>query len=328
MSDTIKNRMNLLGSRGTPFLFILDFDLQKPIIQPLDAVDPKEILYSINGICNCKYKPESIQVPHIQIDAVPISRYREAFNIVQKHIRHGDSFLLNLTMPSRIKTNIGLKEIFFTADAKYKIWCRNEFVMYSPEIFVQTRNNSIHSFPMKGTIKASIANARRKLLENEKELAEHYTIVDLIRNDLSIVSKNVRVERFRYIDEVSTNRGILLQMSSEIVGDLVPGFQNNIGDLILSMLPAGSISGAPKKKTIEVIKASENYDRGYYTGICGIFDGENIDSGVMIRYIENTPDGQYYKSGGGITSKSNMEEEYQELVDKIYIPLLSQTKTE
>ena len=109
-------------------------------------------------------------------------------------------------------------------------------------------------------------------------------------------------------------------MSSEIVGELPESFNQNIGDIIFSMLPAGSISGAPKKKTIEVIKQAENYDRGYYTGICGIFDGENVDSGVMIRYVEQTNDGLIYKSGGGITAKSKLDEEYQELMDKIYIP--------
>ena len=80
------------------------------------------------------------------------------------------------------------------------------------------------------------------------------------------------------------------------------------------------------KMIVEVIKEAEKYERGYYTGIFGIFDGENIDSGVMIRFMENTPDGKVYKSGGGITSRSNMEEEYHELVDKIYIPVINSNK--
>lgn len=174
---------------------------------------------------------------------------------------------------------------------------------------------------MKGTIDESFPDSKNKLLSSQKELAEHFTIVDLIRNDLSIVSKNVSVKRFRYIDKVKTHKGALLQMSSEIVGDLPDGFQKNVGNIIVDMLPAGSISGAPKKKTIEIIKQAEKYDRGYYTGVMGIFDGVNIDSGVMIRFIENTPEGLIYKSGGGITSKSNLDEEYSELIDKIYIPV-------
>lgn len=326
MSDTARNRMNELGANGTPFLFILDFDLKTPEIIPLEEVNPDEILYSVNDKRNYLPVKGIIKSPEIAIYPVEKNRYSKAFDLVQKHISHGDSFLLNLTMPSRVKTNITLKEVFYRTQAKYKLWFRDQFVVYSPEIFVQTRNNHIHSFPMKGTINANIPNAEKILIDNEKELAEHYTIVDLIRNDLSIVSKNVRVERFRYIDRVTTNRGALLQISSEIVGELESGFQSGIGDILFSMLPAGSISGAPKKKTVEVIKEAEKYERGFYTGIFGIFDGENIDSGVMIRFMENTPDGKVYKSGGGITSRSNMEEEYHELVDKIYIPVINSNK--
>ncbi|MBT3174907.1 MAG: aminodeoxychorismate synthase component I [Lentimicrobiaceae bacterium] len=320
MSDSPKQHMNELGMAKVPFLFIVDFDMKKPIIIPLDDVDADQIMYSINGKSNYN---NSVDIRNdVEFNSHPVekNRYSKAFNLVQKHIHHGDSFLLNLTMPSDIHTSLNLKEIFYSTAAKYKIWFKDNFVVYSPEIFVKTQNGKIHSFPMKGTILASLPNARKRLLESEKELAEHYTIVDLIRNDLSIVAKNVQVKRFRYIDEVQTHKGILLQMSSEIVGELPESFNQNIGDIIFSMLPAGSISGAPKKKTIEVIKQAENYDRGYYTGICGIFDGENVDSGVMIRYVEQTNDGLIYKSGGGITAKSKLDEEYQELMDKIYIP--------
>jgi len=173
---------------------------------------------------------------------------------------------------------------------------------------------------MKGTMDATLPDAENQLLNNEKELAEHYTIVDLIRNDLSMVSKNVKVERFRYIEHIKTNRNELLQMSSEISGELPLNYYETLGDLIFKLLPAGSISGAPKKKTVEIIRQAEQYDRGFYTGIFGIFDGENLDSGVMIRFIEQTAEGLFYKSGGGITAKSNCSEEYQELIAKIYVP--------
>ena len=110
-------------------------------------------------------------------------------------------------------------------------------------------------------------------------------------------------------------------MSSKISGELPENYNECIGDILIKLLPAGSISGAPKKKTLEIIDEAEQYKRGYYTGIVGIFDGQNLDSGVMIRYIEQTPEGMIYKSGGGITAQSNVDEEYQELIDKIYIPI-------
>jgi len=93
------------------------------------------------------------------------------------------------------------------------------------------------------------------------------------------------------------------------------------------MLPAGSISGTPKKKTVEIIKKVEGYDRGFYTGIFGITDEKTfLDSAVIIRYIEkptsNTPNSKFiYKSGGGITIDSNVKKEYEELIKKVYIPI-------
>ena len=321
MQTTI-NRINQFGKKRIPFLFIIDFDMEKPIVLPLNEIDSDEILYSVNGISNINgNNPECAK--EIEFKASPVSkeRYLTAFNHVQKHIRHGDSFLLNLTMPSKIETNLNLKEIFACSKAKYKLLVKDQFVVFSPEIFIKTIGRKISSFPMKGTMDAALPDAEQKLLNSEKEFAEHYTIVDLIRNDLSMVAKNVKVDRFRFIDKLKTNRGGLLQMSSEISGELPENYHEIIGEILIKMLPAGSISGAPKKKTIEIIREAEQYKRGYYTGIFGIFDGENIDSGVMIRYIEQKPDGLIYKSGGGITAKSNVDEEYQELIDKIYIPL-------
>jgi para-aminobenzoate synthetase component 1 len=87
-------------------------------------------------------------------------------------------------------------------------------------------------------------------------------------------------------------------------------------------LPAGSISGAPKKKTVEIIKDAEGYERGYFTGIFGIFDGKDLDSSVMIRFIESIDSKLCYKSGGGITFMSKPELEYQEMIDKVYVPII------
>jgi para-aminobenzoate synthetase component 1 len=313
--------INHLGKARIPFLFIIDFDHQQPIILRLDEVDEKEILFDVNGRKNFEIAP--INPKKLAFKAFPVdkNRYQHAFDDVIENIRYGNSFLLNLTFPSRIETNFSLKDIFFQSRAKYKLWLKNRFVVFSPEIFIRINDCKIRSFPMKGTIDASLADAENLLLNNEKELAEHYTIVDLIRNDLSMVSKNVKVERFRYLDHLKTNRNELLQMSSEISGDLPLNFHENLGDLLFTLLPAGSISGAPKKKTVEIIRQAEQYERGFYTGIFGIFDGKNLDSGVMIRFIEQTAEGLVYKSGGGITAKSNCDEEYQELADKIYVPI-------
>ena len=117
-----------------------------------------------------------------------------------------------------------------------------------------------------------------------------------------MVAKKVWIERFSYIDNITTDRGAILQVSSEIKGELPENYSSYLGDIILKLLPAGSISGAPKKSTLNIISEAEGEKRGFYTGIFGFFDGKTLDSAVTIRYIEKDSDGQfYYRSGGGIT---------------------------
>ena len=107
-------------------------------------------------------------------------------------------------------------------------------------------------------------------------------------------------------------------MSSAIEGELPADYASKIGSILYDLLPAGSVSGAPKKKTAELIASIEGTDRGYYTGIAGYFDGVDLDSCVLIRYLgaDNT-----YHSGGGITFQSDMASEYQEMINKVYVPV-------
>ena len=139
---------------------------------------------------------------------------------------------------------------------------------------------------MKGTIDASHPDAQKTLKENTKEINEHNTIVDLIRNDLSKVAKEVQVKRFRYIDKIKTQKKEIYHTSSEIRGKLLNGWEKELPELILKMLPAGSICGAPKEKTVDIIREVEQEKRGYYTGVFGYFDGMNLESAVNIRYLE------------------------------------------
>lgn len=313
---------NHYGSERNPFVFIIDFDFKKPFIGKVEEIDPSEILYDFNGFSNSTMKNCNIK-ENIEIKAYPIEfeKYKAAFDFVQHNEYFGNSYLTNLTFPNKVELNTSLKEIYYRSCAKYKLWYKDQFVCFSPEIFVRIEEGFISSYPMKGTIDASIENAEELIMDNEKEAAEHATIVDLIRNDLSMVSSNIRVEKYRYIDKIVSNRKNLLQVSSKIVGKLNKDYNEKIGEIIAALLPAGSVTGAPKKKTVEIIKEAEKYDRGYYCGICGYFDGQNLDSGVMIRFIENINGEYYYKAGGGITVYSNVESEYEELKSKIYVPI-------
>lgn len=313
--------MNNYGKHHIPFIFMIDFEMKSPVIIKLSDVEGN-ILFKVGKHQN--YSSISTELPNLQFEKYPVDydMYLSAFNKVMEHIKDGNTYLLNLTFPTQIKTNYTLEEILYSSQAKYKLCFNSKFVVFSPETFVQIQNGKISSCPMKGTIDASIENAEKILLNDEKEIAEHNTIVDLIRNDLSIVAKNVKVEKFRYVETVKTSVKTLLQTSSLISGALNDDYIENIGTLIIKLLPAGSVSGAPKKKTVEIIKEVENYSRGFFTGIFGIFDGINLDSAVMIRFIENINNEFYFKSGGGITFMSNPEAEYQEMIDKVYVPII------
>ena len=257
-------QMNSWGASRTPFLFFTDFRGEKIWLKPLEKIDPTELSYDFNGATNTENlklkKPVELRKTPISLD-----EFETAFDQVIKAINYGDSFLANLTFQTPIQISSSLKEIFQQARAKYKIRFADKFVCFSPETFVSISGDTIHAFPMKGTIDSSITNAREIILNDPKEMAEHVTIVDLIRNDLSRVASEVSVERFRYIDEINTENGGLLQVSSEITGRLQANWQSELGTILFDLLPAGSISGAPKPRTLEIIKEAETHNRGFYT---------------------------------------------------------------
>lgn len=313
--------MNSFGARKRPFIFIIDYLQENIIVEEASSIDNSSILYDFNGFSNFKTKYTSSNNPQIEILPQSIKDYEKSFNIVKDNINKGNSYLVNLTCSTPININLQLEELFFRAKALYKLMLRDKFIVFSPEIFIRIKDGYVYSYPMKGTIDASLPNAESIIMNDPKEAAEHATIVDLIRNDLSIIASDVSVPKYRYIDRIQTNKGVLLQVSSEVRGKLQDNWLNNIGSILFSLLPAGSISGAPKKKTQEIIAEAETYNRGFYTGIMGYFDGENLDSSVMIRFIEKDGDKFFFKSGGGITSRSELNSEYNEMIQKIYVPI-------
>ena len=317
-----------------------------------------------------KISEEEISETTWQIEPPLYEDYERSFNIVKSNIMAGNSYLTNLTCQVPVSCNLSLEEIFHRAKGKYKLLLRRKrtqaedkdhlkeenieenltpFVCFSPETFVRIKGGRIYSYPMKGTLDASLPDAEKQLMEDRKEAAEHATIVDLIRNDLSRVAEDVRVDKYRYIDVLHTNKGNILQTSSEISGRLPEDYPHHLGEILDAQLPAGSITGAPKDKTMQIIQEAEDYDRGFYTGIMGIYDQGELNSAVMIRFIEEETspvdfetDGEknfkakegkvsegkepkasrelYFKAGGGITSKSDCQREYEEVIQKIYLP--------
>ena len=308
-------RINNLAAEGKPFVTICDFLAKRVEVYTLDELRDADIEFCIDAHYSYQEHPHTLEKTPL-----PFDLYKEKFDVVIEKIKAGETYILNLTQATSIKTELSLREIYTLANAHYKLRYKDEFVCFSPEKFIQIKNNTIHTFPMKGTIDAAIENANEKILANEKEMAEHVMIVDLLRNDLSMVSTDVVVNDFRYIDKIDAGEKELLQVSSHISGDLASDWKLHLGEILQKLLPAGSISGAPKRSTVEIIQDVEGYERGFFSGIFGYFDGENFDSGVMIRFIEKQDQRYLYKSGGGITIDSNAYDEYCEMLEKIYLP--------
>jgi len=316
----IIQKINRFSRENEPFVFAVDFSGEKGFVFSPEEASGKGIKYDFGTGIN---RVENVGEKQLEFDFLPVSReiYEKAYEKVQFHLRRGDTYLLNLTFPSKLKVNRSPAELFAMSRAPFRLYVPGRFVVFSPEAFVRMEGQCISSCPMKGTIDDALPDAREKLLADEKEFFEHNTIVDLIRNDLAMVSTGVKVERFRYIDRIRTNRGDLLQMSSEITGVLPRDCRRRMGEILFRLLPAGSVTGAPKEKTVEIIRAAELSERGFYTGIFGYFDGRVLTTAVSIRFIEETDEGLFFHSGGGITALSDMNKEYEEMLAKVYVPV-------
>lgn len=309
------SQMNALGKERRPFCFVIDYEAKNIDLILLEDLPFADISISMDE--NTTYKKH-----HHSFTFTPVSfeSYTQKFQSVIEKIEAGETYLLNLTQATSVNSSLSLEEIYAYANAPYKLRYKDQFVCFSPEAFVAIHDDTIHTYPMKGTINAALPNAKEQILANEKELAEHVMIVDLLRNDLSMVAKDVKVESFRYVQRFAAGERELLQVSSHISGKVDTAWHENIGDIFQKLLPAGSITGAPKRSTVSIIDAVEGYERGFFTGVFGIYDGTSLKSAVMIRFVEKTQQGYIYKSGGGITLESDLALEYAEYQEKIYLP--------
>ncbi len=329
------SRMNAMGREGCPFFFVISHDSEHNLLFELSESRRERVAAfslplgkteSLDEDC-VPPLPERLRfVPH----PPSVSQYAASFVSVRNHLMRGDSYLLNLCMSTPVETNLTLPHLFRFARAPYRMLLGADAripdvhgracVCFSPEPFVTVRGRTVSAFPMKGTVSSATQEARRWLETDEKENRESATIVDLMRNDLSMVATGVRVKRYRYISPVETSGGSILQCSSEISGLLPENWRSRVGEILLKLLPAGSVTGAPKEATCRAIAEAENMERGFYTGIFGFFNGRDLDSAVSVRFMEEGEQGMVYKSGGGITVMSRMEDEYREAVAKVYVP--------
>lgn len=188
----------------------------------------------------------------------------------------------------------------------------------SPETLVKLENGVLHTFPLAGTRKRGKdyledLTLEKDLLEDEKELAEHNMLVDLGRNDLGKISKfgSVSVEAFHQIVKFSH----VMHIGSTVRGEIAPGF--DAIDAINAVLPAGTLSGAPKIRASQIIGELENNKRGIYGGAVGYIDfAGNMDTCIAIRLAFQKNGKVFVRSGAGIVADSVPGSEYQECINK------------
>ena len=268
--------------------------------------------------------PFSFQKENLSIPKKTV--YKEKFLKVQKHLERGDSYQVNLTMPF----SLGLSNFTNSEKLISQVWRKEEnrgayahassipflnllFLSNSPECLFEIKNDVIRTMPIKGTIRSDKEQAWELLKKNPKDQAELYMISDLLRNDLNLIQGGeAKVLRKKQKLKV---HGLIHQFSL-IEKRLAKGL--SLKDILVKMYPGGSITGAPKKRTMEILWEVENRQRGFYTGSTIVFDGNLRAGSINIRSASiNTADKKLsYSAGGGITLLSDCDSEYDEMLAK------------
>ena len=189
-----------------------------------------------------------------------------------------------------------------------------QIVGASPEMLVRVDKRKVMTFPIAGTVPftadpAENQRLKEELLKDEKERAEHVMLVDLARNDVGRISKpgSVTVPEFMQVHQFSHVQHIV----SQVVGDLKDEYESY--DALKAIFPAGTVSGAPKVRAMEIIEELEPSHRGPYAGAVGYFScNGNADFAIIIRTLFSEGNRAYIQTGAGIVADSNPEKEYHE----------------
>ncbi|MAV64971.1 MAG: aminodeoxychorismate synthase, component I [Candidatus Marinimicrobia bacterium] len=295
-------------SRQVPYLW---FAKPKNIIEIED--------YSYNS-CNQKMI--------LKKDIKNIIDFEKIINKIKDYLYLGDTYQINYTQPisfdffgDPLSLYMKIKE---TANPKYGVYLdvnRFQFLSFSPEKFFIKNKTSIETYPIKGTISKSNIEKDdkiqiKKLFNSEKDRAEHLMIVDLLRNDIGKISKfgTVKVEKLFSIETFET----IHHMVSKIVGNIRDEVTEI--DIIKALFPGGSITGAPKFKSVQIIDDIEEYNRGIYTGSIGTINGNgDMDFNICIRTMTINNNRAIYPVGGGIVWDSEPQSEYSEAKNKANI---------
>ncbi len=287
-------------------------------------------IMELKQLCDLLRNGEKKQEPGGRLlgEVTPLFQKEQYCEIVEKakyHIREGDIFQIvpsnRLSAPfegSLFNTYRILRTINPSPYMFYFSGTDVEIAGASPETLVKLENGILHTFPLAGTrprgrTEAEDQALERELLADEKELAEHNMLVDLGRNDLGKISKfgTVQVEKLHSIERYSH----VMHIGSTVRGEIREEY--DALDAIEAVLPAGTLSGAPKIRACQLIGELENNKRGIYGGAIGYIDFTgNMDTCIAIRIAYKKNGRVFVRSGGGVVADSVPEKEYEETINK------------
>jgi para-aminobenzoate synthetase/4-amino-4-deoxychorismate lyase len=274
-----------------------------------------------------KIEPAGVFHPPELTSTISFQRYCTAIKSIQSFIRAGDTYQVNFTFPQTYRTRETRSSLYQrlrqTQPVSYSaIVTTNDFTLlsFSPELFFSQRGRYVRMKPMKGTrprgrtLREDLISSQ-ELSVSEKERAENLMIVDLLRNDLGRVAEagSVKVKRFFDVERYET----VFQATSTVEAKLRKGLL--LPELVRAIFPSGSVTGAPKIRTVEIIHQLERYQRGIYTGAIGyVAPNGDAEFNVAIRTIEFPRRGKMFRLGigSGITIDSNPQSEFEECLSK------------
>jgi len=253
------------------------------------------------------------------------SEYEQNVRRAKEYIEAGDIF--QVVLSQRLETRFSgdvlrVYRILKRINPSPYMYCLDfgdrKIVGSSPEMLVRVENRTVMTYPIAGTrprgkTPEEDTRLEKDMLTDVKERAEHVMLVDLGRNDVGRVAEygSVRVTKFMGVEKYSH----VQHMVSEVEGRIMPGMDEF--DAFKSIFPAGTVSGAPKVRAMEIIDELEKDCRGIYAGAVGYFSfNHNMDMAISIRTIIVEKDTAYIQAGAGIVADSIPEREYQESLNK------------
>ncbi|EHI77788.1 aminodeoxychorismate synthase, component I [Streptococcus sp. oral taxon 058 str. F0407] len=268
---------------------------------------------------------EEVDLPSNWYELTSAEDYEKAISRIHHHLRQGDTYQVNYTV--QLKQNLSANpfasynRMVVEQEAGYNAYVEHDemaVISMSPELFFEQNDRELTTRPMKGTTKRGLTDDEDLkeaawLKQDPKNRSENMMIVDLLRNDMNRISEvgSEHVERLCQVEQYST----VWQMTSTIKSQLLPDV--DLVAIFRSLFPCGSITGAPKIATMEIIKDLEPQPRGVYCGTIGLLlpNGRRIFN-VAIRTIQLHKGQAIYGVGGGITWDSTWESEYREVHQK------------